>query len=438
MEWQWAALLIFGTFLFAMTIGIPIAFAFMIINVIGVYLFWGGEPGLRQLIFSLYQSVASFTFLPLPLFILMGEILFHSGVAIRTIDTIDRWLGRMPGRLGLLAVASGTGLSVLTGSSSASTAVLGSVLVPDMEKRGYKKPMSLGPILGSGGLAVMIPPSTLAVLLASLADISVAEVLIGGIVPGLMMSALYSAYIVTRCRLQPSIAPTYEAPPAPLSEKLMASVKYILPLGLIVFLVTGVIFLGVATPSEAAATGCFGSFIVAVAYKGMKWEVMKKIFTSTIEIVVMLLMIIASAVAFSQILAFSGASAGMVTFVMGIPLPPIGIIIVTQLILLVLGMFVDVVPMMMITIPIYMPIVHTLGFNPVWFGILMLLNMVMGMITPPFGIGLFVMKGVAPRDTTIGDIYRASLPFVYCDLVVLALLIAFPSLVLWLPGLIRG
>jgi len=420
-----------------MATAMPVAICFMFINMVGMFVFFGGAAGLEQLIVSIYTSLTTFLLLPVALFILMGEVMFHSGIAPLLIQTVDKWLGRLPGRLGLLAVSAGTTLSTLTGTSLASTAMLGSVLVPEMERQGYKKPMSLGPILGSGGLAMMIPPSALAVLCGAIGEISIGRILIAIIIPGLLMAGLYAAYIIIRCWLQPSIAPAYEVQPTPLSEKLVATAKHILPLGFIVFLVIGVIFLGVATPSEAAATGAIGTCILALVYGRLNLEVMKKTTTSTLSITGMLFLIIAGARAFSQILSYSGASRGLSEIATGLPVAPIVIVIAMQVIILFLGGFMDVVAIMMITLPTFVPVILTLGFDPVWFAVIFLLNIEMAGTSPPFGLGLFVMKGVAPPDTTMGDIYRAALPFLGCDLIAMALIVAFPELTLWLPRLMH-
>lgn len=437
MEWPLILLIIFGTLVILMATGMPVAFCFMLINVVGVYMLFGGTAGLEQLILSIYSSLATFVLLPVPLFILMGEVTFQSGLGTNIIDIVDKWLGRLPGRISLLAVSSGALLSALTGASIASTSLLGSVLVPEMEKRDYKKSMSLGPILGSGGLAIMVPPSSLAILLGAIGEISVGKILVAIVVPGLVMAALYAIYIIGRCWLQPAIAPAYETPLAPLSEKIIATVKYVLPIGFIFFLVVGVIFIGVATPSEAAATGTLGLFIIAFFYGRLNWEVVKKSIAGTLRISGMILLIIAGAKAFSQILSFTGASRGLVEVATGLPVTPVLIVIMMQVIILFLGGFMEVVAIMMITLPVFVPTIVVLGFDPVWFAVLVLLNIEMAMTTPPFGINLFVMKGVAPRDTTMGDIYRAALPFLGCDLVAMALIIAFPAVALWLPGLMR-
>jgi tripartite ATP-independent transporter DctM subunit len=436
-EWQLVLLFILSSLVVIMLTGMPVALCFMLINIAGMYIFFGGGLGLEQLITSIYSSLNTFILLPVPLFVLMGEVMFHSGIAPVLIETLDKWIGRIPGRLSLLAVAVGTLFSTLTGTSLASVAMLGSSMVPEMEKHGYKKPMSLGPILGSGGLAMMIPPSALAVLCGAIAEISIGKILIAIIVPGLLMATVYALYIIVRCLRRPDLAPAYDVDPAPIKEKVTSTMKYVLPQGLVVFLVVGVIFLGIATPSEAAATGAFGTFFMAFIYKRLTWEVLIKAVKGTLSVTGMMFLIIAGAMAFSQILGFSGASAGLSELAAGLDMPPIVIIMIMQVIILFLGGFMDVVSIMMIVLPIFVPLVRAFGFNPVWFAVLFLLNIEMAGTSPPFGMSLFVMKGVAPKDTTISDIYLAALPFLGCDLIVMILLFLFPSLALWLPSLIR-
>lgn len=437
MEWQLMLLLILGFLILLMASGLPVAICFFIINVIGAFFLWGGEAGLRHLTHSLFASVSSFTILPVPLFILMGEVMFYSGVAPLMIDAMDKWLSRLPGRLSLLAVGSGTLFATLTGSSMSGVAMLGTVLVPEMEKRGYKKVMSIGPILAAGGLAVMIPPSALAVLLGAIGEISVGRILMGIILPGVLLAVLYTAYIIVRCWLQPSLAPPYEVPPVSLLERLVATARYILPVGIIVFLVTGVIVLGIATPTEAAASGALGTFLLAVLYRRLNWEVVKKSMGGTLQVTGMIFLIMTGAKAFSQILAISGASQGLMELAINLPVAPILIIVAMQVILLFLGMFIEVVAMMMITVPIFVPVVHALGFELPWFAVLYLINIEVAAISPPFGLSLFVMKGVASPDTTMGDIYKASLPFIGLILIALALVIIFPAVALWLPSMMR-
>ncbi len=436
MEWPLVLLIIMGSLTVLMLSGMPVAFCFLVVNIVGVFVFWGGTTGYGQLILSIFDSVTRFSLVSLPLFVMMGELMFRSGIGSRLVDTVDKSLGRLPGRLALVAVGTGTLFSVMSGSSMASVALLGTTLVPEMEKRGYKKPMSIGPVMGSGGLAMIIPPSGIIVLLGAIAEISVGKLLIGGVIPGLIIACLYASYIIIRCYLQPSIAPPYELTPVPLLHKLVLIGRYVLPLGLIIFLVLGLIFLGVATPTEAAASGALGALFLAACYRRLTWEVIKKSVIGTMEISIMLFMILTGAMAFSQILSFSGASLGLIELAVGLPLAPIMLFISMQVIVAFLGTFMSIVPIMIIVLPMYMPIVYAMGWDPIWFGIIMLVNMEMASTTPPFGMLLYVMRGVAPPGTTFGDIVRAGLPFLLCDFTAIVLFIAFPILVLWLPNMI--
>jgi len=435
MQWQIPLLIMVGGLLVLLSLGMAVAWAFLGVCIIGAILWLGGEAGLDQLILSIKEGMCSFTFLPIPLFVLMGEVMFQSGVAISMIDTVNEWLGRLPGRLGLLAVAAGTLFSVMSGNTMSSTALLGSTLTPEMEKRGYSKAMSRGPILGSGGLAMMIPPSGLAILVAALGDVSIGKTLVAIIVPGLLMASLYAPYIIVRCRLQPSLAPSYEVVSSPVRERIVAAGRYVLPLGFIIFAVLGVIFMGIATPTEAAATGALACFILAAANRKMNWQIFKRSIVATLEIVVMIFMLILTSKAFTQILCFSGASAGLLRSFLAIPMPSTIRIVLIMVILLIVGMFMSPIPTIMVIIPIFVPIITTLGYDPVWFMVLLLLNIEMGTTSPPYGMSLFVMKKAAPPDTKMKDIYLAALPFLYCDVIVMALLIGFPAIALWLPSL---
>ena len=419
-----------------MTTGLPVAFCFIVINIIGTVIFFGFD-GIENLILSIYSNLNTFILLPIPLFILMGEVMFHSGIGPVLIRVLEKWFGRLPGRLSLLAVASGTLFSTLTGTSLASVAILGAVLMPEMKERDYKIPMSAGPILGSSGLAMMIPPSALAVLAGAIAEISIAKTLVAIIIPGFMLAVIYALYIVVRCWLQPSLAPIYDTDPVPFSEKVRDTVKYVIPQGIIVFLVVGVIFLGVATPSEAAATGAMGTILLAVCYGRLNWEVIKKTSIGTITITGMLFLILCGSAAFSQIMAYSGASGGLTKVATGLPVAPIYVVIAMQLVILFLGGFMDVVSIMMITLPIFIPAIEALGLSSVWFLVLFLLNIEMAGTSPPFGLSLFVMKGVVREDVKMLDIYKAALPFLGLDAIVMIMIMVFPSLALWLPHILR-
>jgi tripartite ATP-independent transporter DctM subunit len=431
--WQLLSLMISGI-LALMFIRVPVAFAFLAVNIGAYIVLLGGGRGLEQLIRNFDSALTTFALTPIPFFILMGELAFHSGTAPNMIEALDKWFGRIPARLSLLSVGGGTLLASLTGSSISSIAVLGSTLLPDMERRGYKRPLSMGPILGSGGLAVLIPPSALGVLLASLGQISVGQFLIAIVIPGILTAVVLALYVIARIVVNPALAPKYEPVSVSLAEKLKLTVQYILPLGIIVFLVIGLIILGVATPTEAAAMGVVGSLILAALDGELNRRTITKALSETLKITTMILFIVAGSAAFSQILAFTGAANQLVRFVSGLDASSLIILIAMQLIVLVMGTFMEPVSIMLITLPIFVPIAQALGFDMLWFATLLLVNIEVGMISPPFGLGLFAMKGSAPEDTTMAQVYSAAIPIVLLYLAVMALLIAVPGLVTWLPS----
>jgi tripartite ATP-independent transporter DctM subunit len=318
----------------------------------------------------------------------------------------------------------------------AGCAMLGQTLLPEMEKRGYKYQITLGPIMGCGTLAAMIPPSALGVLLASLAQISVGDFLLSIIFPGLLMAALFAIYIIIRCWLNPGLAPQYEVEKVSLWEKMMLTVKYILPLGFVIFAVIGLIVFGVATPTESAAVGALVCFILAFLYKGIQKDIVKKAIVSSVRITVMMFMILTGATAFSQLLAYTGASSNLVSLATDLPLPPIVVIIIMQFILILLGTFMEPLSILMVALPIYMPILRQLGFNPLVFCSVLLINMEMATISPPDGLVLYTMKAVAPHHS-MGEIYKASIPFVILDIVAMAILMIFPEISLFLPSIAK-
>ncbi len=436
MEWWMVLILIVGIFLLLLAAGLPVFLAFTAVDVVGIYFFWGGGSGLEQLIHSIFSSISSFVLLPVPLFVLMGELLFHSGVFVNALDTLDKWMGRVPGRLCMVSVGGATLFSTLSGSSMGTSAMLGSLLLPEMGKRGYHKTLAIGSCM-SGALAMIIPPSALAVVLGSLMEISIGKLLISGILPGLLMAAMYVGYITLRCTLQPSLAPDYVPQKTPWPVKIKALFKHVLPFGAIIFVVTGLIFAGLATPTESAGMGVITTAAVVAVYKKLGWGTVKRSVDSTLRITVMMFMILTGSTAFSQILAFTGASKGLVELVVSFPLPHIMIVAVMQGLMIVLGTFMEPVSIMMVTFPIFVPIIKALGFEPIWFGLLTLINMEIGMKTPPFGLCLFVMKGVVPEGTTMMDIYKSVVPFVLIDMGAMLVIMIFPSIAMVLPGLMR-
>lgn len=437
MEWWVPLLLLIGGAMMVMLLGLPVGVSFLFTNLVGTLLFMGGLSGLKLLILNLEEGLTSFSLLTVPMFILMGEVMFHSKMALRAIDALDYWIGRIPGRLGLLAVASGTVFAATSGSTLANTSMLGSLLIPEMERRGYKKSMTIGPILGCGALAMLIPPSILAVILATLIEVSVGAMLIGGIFPGLLLASLYALYIVVRSWLQPDIAPPYDLPSTPLAKKIQETVTYVLPLGVIIFLVVGIIFLGVATPSEAAAMGAVGSILLSSFYGGMNRQILAKCLSGTIKLTTTMFVIIMASTMFSQILAFSGASSGLIQAVVDLKLSPLLVLISMQVCLLFLGCFMDNLSIAVIAVPIFMPVLKALGYDPLWVGVMTLINMDMGNLSPPFGLQLFVMKGMQP-STSMAEIIHSTVPFFLCEVLTLILVMIFPQIATFLPSQMRS
>jgi len=433
MEW-WAVLSLFlAGIIIVLVWGLPVAFAFLLVDIIGVLIFMGPH-GLTQMTLQIFSSLSTFALTPIPLFILMGELLFHSGMAYKTLDVLDMWLGRIPGRLSVLAAGSGVMFAAMSGSTIANTAMLGTVLLPEMRRRGYGKSMALGPIVAAGPLAALIPPSSLAVVLASIARIPVGDMLLGGVGPGLVLGLAFCAYIMIRCWLNPSLAPHYERVDVSFSEKVLGFVIYVLPLGSIIFSVLGLMILGLATPTEAAASGALVTLVVAACYGKLTKKMVMDSLIGTLEITIMVFMIIAASNTFSSLLAYTGATTGLVATVQGLQVSPLLILVGMNIVVIIMGCFMETIAIMMITLPIFMPIITTLGFDPVWFGVIILVNCETGMLTPPFGMLLFVMKGVAPPDITMQDIIRAAFPYILIYIASLAVLIAFPSIILWLPS----
>jgi tripartite ATP-independent transporter DctM subunit len=289
--------------------------------------------------------------------------------------------------------------------------------------------------MGVGTVDALIPPNALTVVLASLANIDVGQLLMAGIPAGIMMSALYFIYIVLWLRIKPEEAPMYVVPKVPLQEKVKVTLRDLIPLGFIIFMVIGLIFLGIATPTEAAATGTLGAFILALLYRRLTWEIMKKSVMSTVKVTVMIFMIIIVSSTYGEILAFTGAAAGMTSFITNLSIPPIVILIGMLVVVLIMGCFMETVAIMMITIPIYMPVVNAFGFDKIWFGVMMLIALETGLITPPFGVTLFVMKGVAPPEITMADIWKAVTPYVIIDILCIALVLTMPILATVIPSL---
>jgi tripartite ATP-independent transporter DctM subunit len=436
MSWQAAALLLLGGSTVLLFFGIPVAFAFLAINLGGAILFLGGEAGIEQLVRNSVVAVANFALTPIPLFVLMGEILFHTGLAVKVIDGIERLIRQVPGRLAVVAVVAGTIFSAISGSTIATTAMLGSLMLPIMLSRGYQPALATGPIMAIGAVDMLIPPSALTVLLGSLSGISISKLLIGGVVPGLMLSVAFVSYIVARVLINPKLAPATPIEPRSGWAKYELLVLYVIPLISIFVVVIGAMSGGIATPTESAALGAIATMGLAAVYRALSLRALMASLRGTVMISAMILFIILGATTFSQILSFSGATEGIVSAIFSHGLSPSAILAGMLLLLIFLGIFVDQVSMMLITLPVYMPIVQRLGIDLIWFGVLYLICMQLGLLLPPHGLLLMTMKGVAPPQVTMADIFRAVIPYIMMSLILLALLVTFPAVATWLPTLL--
>lgn len=437
MDWITALTLMLGMLCGLMALGLPVAFAFFATNAVGAFIFLGGEVGLTQLARNSMASLTNFALVPIPLFLLMGEVLFHTGVAQKAIDAVERLFTRLPGRLSIVSVVGGTVFSSLSGSTIANTAVLGSVLLPDMLRRGYHPTMAMGPIMATGSIAMLIPPSALAVLLGSLAGISISGLLMAGILPGMLMASAFLLYVVIRCWIRPELAPAYDVDRLSAWERWRPFIVYVVPLFGIFLVVVGSILAGWATPTESAALGSVASFIAALCYGAVTREAIANALRETAKISVMILFIIVASITFSQILAFSGATSGLLRLIESVGATPILVLVAMLVVLLFLGAFMDQVSMIMITLPFFIPLAKLIGIDLLWLGVLILISMEISFTTPPFGLLLYVMKGVAPSHITMGQIYRAAAPFIMLEILVLALIVLFPEIATWLPSTIR-
>lgn len=417
--------------------GAPIAFSFLAVNAVAMTILSGFETGGLQIARSL-NLIMSYSFLPIPLFVMMGELLFHSGLARRTLDGIGKWFGRVPGRLALLTTAGGAAVGMFSGSAVAATTMLGTLMVPEMKEKGYNNRLAVGAVLGAGGLAMVIPPSSLAVLVGTIGQISIGRLLVAGLVPGLLLAVCAMGYIYLRSRFSPGFAPPYDVEPVPWREKWRALFVDVLPLTSVMFIVLGLIVLGWATPTEAAAVGTAFAIGLIACYRTLTREAFVRATLGTLKITAGIMLIIAAAAGYSQVMAFSGAISGAITAVTGLEIAPLLIILVMLFVILVIGGPLEDISLMLICLPVFVPIVVQLGYDPVWFGLIFLIMLDVANLSPPVGLALFIMQQVTDDDVTTNDVYWAAMPFMAIDFVVIALVIMIPGVALWLPNLLFG
>jgi len=420
-------LLLFGSFIFLMIAGVPLVFSLGAAAVVGTYFLWGPNAlyavGIRT-----FSSATSFVLLAIPMFIFMGAMLERSGIARDLYEMMQTWLGALTGGL-----AVGTVFAALVGVSGAATVTMALVALPSMLGHKYAKGISLGAIAGGGALGVLIPPSVVMIVLSLYTNTSVGMLFLGGVTAGLVIVTLFIAYILIACAIRPELGPAVPvAERADWREKFLALRSVILPIALI-GLVLGSIFAGAATPSEAAGLGALGAMICALAKNRLRWDSVYESCKITLRLSCMVMWIIFAATIFTSLYAAVGADQLVRDALGWLPGGKWGVLIGMQVIWIIMGCFLDPIGIMILTAPLFFPIATQLGFDPVWLGVLFVVNMEMAFLTPPFGFNLFYLRSVVPKSVTMGDIYKSVAPFVLLQLLALILMIIFPELITWLP-----
>ena len=436
MEW-YTTLLIGIAILFALFLsGAPIFLAFLFAILTGIY-FVIGPAGFPMFANSVLDTVSITSLASIPLFILMGELLFRSGTMDVLFDSIDKLVGRVRGRQYVLVIVLSAVFGALSGVAMAVAAMLGRAIMPGMIARRYDRGVAAGLIISGASLAPIIPPSLLAIIVGSIADVSIAKLLISGVLPGLLLGGIFLVYVFVRIAMNPNLAPSdvvSERSDTSTSEMVIALVR-ILPFVIVIISVMGFIMMGIATPSESAATGVVGALITAGIYRNLTLKMIWDSVMASITVSAMILAIMAMSKMFTQLLAFTGATSQLVELVANLGFGPLVMVLIMLAVPFLLCMFIDTIAVILLTIPIYQPVVNALEFDPVWFWLLFLINITLGAITPPFGYTLFAFKAVVP-DMSISNIYKAIWPFVLLFLTGIGLIIVFPGIATWLPNLV--
>ncbi len=423
-------------FLFLLS-GVWIGFSLFIAGISGMLLYninlpptisiWTKIGGL--IANSVWNSINSWSLTALPLFILMGEILFRTAMSTRLLNGLVPWLTKIPGRLLHINIVACSLFAAVSGSSAATTATVGKITLSELSKRGYDRNLAIGSLAGAGTLGFLIPPSLIMIIYGILSDSSIGKLFIGGVIPGLVLGGMYSIYIMIVAFVKPSIVPK-EQEKYTFKERLIASKELIPVLGLI-FVVLGGIYLGFTTPTEAAAIGVLGAYILAIYFKNLTWENFKASLLNAVKTTVMICFIIMGAAFLSQVVGFVGIARALSLYIAGLHLSPYFLIFVLGIMYLILGMILDGISIVVMTLPIVLPIVLHAGFSPLWFGIFLVIMVELSQITPPVGFSLFVIQGIS--DEPIGNILKATFPFFIIMILMVILLTAFPELALYLP-----
>jgi len=428
---------LFSLMLLLLVLGLPIAFALggsaVILGLITL-----GPSSLFLTTTSVLNNIRTIVLIAVPLFIFMGNLLKASGLAEDLYYAAEKWIGGVRGGLAVGTVVICTIFAACTGVSGAATVTMGLIALPSMLRRRYDKRLALGCVMAGGALGQLIPPSLLFILYGFLANESVGRLFASGVVPGLILSGLFITYTLIACRIKTELGPaTLPQERGNWKKKFISLKSVILPI-LLIIAVLGSIFSGFATPTEASAIGAFGALVVVAINRRLNWINMKEALYSTLSLTAMVMWIVVGATAFTAVFTAAGGSQLVKNLLLQTNVPPLGMIVIMQLTLFILGMFLDPTGILLLTVPIYLPVIRALGFNPVWFGALFIVNMEMAFLTPPYGVNLFYIKGIAPQEVSTADIYSSAFVFVAVQATALILILLFPDLALWLPNLLFG
>jgi len=434
--WAPLAVLFSGLFI-GLASGLPMAFTLGSSAMITTFFFWGPNA-LYSAGTSVYGMMRNLVLIAMPLFILMAAVLEKSGIADALYDAMSQWMGPLRGGLAIATVMICTVIAAMSGVTTAGTVTMGLIALPVMLRKGYDKTIAIGGILAGGALGILIPPSVSFVIYGMLTRTSIGSLFAGGLIPGLILSFFYMTFIGLRAFLKPHLGPPVpKEERLPFRQKLVLSRGLILPI-LLIIAVLGSIFGGIASPTESAAVGAAGAIICAAINRRFSWKMLKEATYRTFAVNGMIMWILFGAICYANVFVATGGPDLVRKTMLGMDVPPLLIIFFMQITYFILGCFVDEITILFITIPVYMPILTALGFNPIWFGVLFMVNMQMAYLTPPFGFTLFYMRGVAPPQVTMMDIYRSVLPFVALQWIGLSLVLFFPQLALWLPNVVFG
>ena len=420
----------FGVLFLTLGAGTWVGFSLFMTGFVGM-VFFSSLPAGSNMASSVWSTLEKWEYVALPLFILMGELLYRSGVSEKLFRGLVPWLYRLPGGLLLMNIVSCTLFAAVSGSSAATTATVGRITLPEFEKLGYDPKISMGSLAGAGTLGFLIPPSLIMIVYAIQAEVSVGKMFMAGMLPGLLLASVYGVYIIIQGIVNPSIAPPMERSYS-WKERLVA-LKDIAPVFILISMVLGSIYAGIATPTEAAALGVLGAAIFAGVNRMLSMSILFESLMQTIKTNAMIMLIVIGAGFLSRSMGFLGVPAAITRGIVSLNLSPYLLIMILGLVYLVLGCLLDGFSIVVMTLPIALPMVTTAGFDPIWFGIFLVLMVELSQITPPVGFNLFVIQGVTGES--ILDIARYAFPFFCLMVLVTVILTAFPDIALYLPSL---